>query len=32
MIRRLLLTWRFWRDPDLAYSLRRAWRTAGFIA
>ncbi len=29
---RSVLTWRFWRDPDLAYNLPRAWRSAGFIA
>lgn len=26
---RLLLTWRLWRDPGLAYTWRSAWRAAG---
>lgn len=28
MMRRLLYTFRFWRDPALAFTWRRAWRTA----
>lgn len=29
MIRRLLLTLRFWRDPKLQFNWPRAWRSAG---
>jgi hypothetical protein len=28
MIRRLVLTWRLYRDLGLEFSLARAWRTA----
>lgn len=28
---RMSLTLRLWRDRDLAYNFRRAWRTAGRI-
>ncbi len=32
MIRRTRLAFRLWRDPGLAYTLRRAWRAAGRLA
>lgn len=32
MIRRARLALRFWRDPGLAYTLRRAWPKAGAAA
>lgn len=32
MIRRTLIALKFWRDPGLAYTLRRAWRAAGRFA
>ena len=28
-MRRLILAWRLWRDRHLAFSLARAWRSAG---
>lgn len=31
-MRRLILTLRLWRDPVLAFDLRRAWRCAGLHA
>ncbi len=30
-MRRLILAVRLWRDPDLAYNFKRAWRTTGRI-
>lgn len=30
-MRRLIIAFRLWQDRDLAYNLRRAWRTAGRI-
>ena len=27
-MKRLLIALRFWRDPVLSFTLRRAWRTA----
>lgn len=31
-MRRLILTLRLWRDRHLAFTLRRAWRTARRLA
>ena len=31
-MRRLMIALRFWRDPVLAFDLRRAWRTAARFA
>jgi len=28
-MRRLIIAWRLWRDQHLAFTLARAWRTAG---
>lgn len=30
MIRRLIIALRYWRDPDLGYTLRGAWRAAAW--
>ena len=31
-MKRLIIALRMWRDPGLAYTLRRAWRSAARFA